>query len=91
VASAATTAAASTSTDATTTRQTVTDTAATAEAFPATLSDEQREQLLYDDETNTTSWSDFPITFGWRAGLNLADLTEEQQAAAVVTTPVDSQ
>lgn len=85
VADAASTAATSASTDATTTQQTVTDTAAAAEAFLATLSDEQREQLLYDydDETKTTSWSNFPVTFVERAGLNLADLTEEQQAAAL--------
>jgi hypothetical protein len=55
------------------------------EAFLATLSDEQRDQVLYayDDETKTTSWSNFPVTFVERAGLNLADLTEEQQTAAM--------
>lgn len=37
----------------------------------------------YDDDTKTTSWSNFPVTFVERAGLNLADLTEEQQAAAM--------
>jgi hypothetical protein len=71
--------------DATTTAQTITDTASAAEAFLATLSDEQREQVLYDydDETKTTSWSNFPVTFVERAGLNLTDLTEEQQSAAM--------
>ena len=73
------------SADATTTSQTITDTAAAAEAFLATLTDEQREQVLlaYDDETRTTSWSNFPVTFVERAGLDLTDLTEEQQSAAM--------
>lgn len=68
-----------------TTAETISGTAAAAEAFLATLSDEQREAVLYayDDETKTTSWSNFPVTFVERAGLNLTDLTEEQQAAAM--------
>lgn len=72
-------------TDATTTAQTISDTTAAAEAFLATLTDEQRDTVLYDydDETKTTSWSNFPVTFVQRAGLNLTDLTEEQQAAAM--------
>jgi len=71
--------------DATTTAQTIEDTAAAAQTFLETLSDEQREQVLYDydDETKTTSWSNFPVTFVERAGLNLTDLTTEQQAAAM--------
>ena len=75
----------STTEDATTTTDTIADTTAAAEAFLATLSDEQREAVLYayDDETKTTSWSNFPVTFVQRAGLNLADLTEEQQTAAL--------
>ncbi|WP_432542983.1 DUF3500 domain-containing protein [Kineococcus sp. SYSU DK002] len=78
-------AAATTTTDATTTAGTISDTTAAAEAFLATLSDEQREAVLYDydDETKTTSWSNFPVTFVERAGLNLTDLTEEQQTAAL--------
>jgi hypothetical protein len=74
------------SSESTTTAQTITDTAAAAKAFLATLSDEQRETVLYDydDETKTTSWSNFPVTFVQRAGVNLADLTDEQQAAALV-------
>ncbi len=73
-------------TDAMTTDQTITDTAAAAQAFLATLTDAQREAVLYDydDETKTTSWSNFPVTFVQRAGLNLTDLTEEQQTAALV-------
>nr|MDT0663454.1 DUF3500 domain-containing protein [Micromonospora sp. DSM 115978] len=75
----------SASTSAATTAETITQTAAAAEAFLATLSDEQRETLLYDydDETKTTSWSNFPVTFVERAGLNLTDLTDQQQAAAL--------
>ncbi|MUN64610.1 DUF3500 domain-containing protein [Kocuria sediminis] len=65
--------------------ETITATAAAAQEFLATLSAEQREQVLYayDDESRTTSWSNFPVTFVERAGLNLAELTEEQQAAAL--------
>lgn len=68
-----------------TTAQTIADTTAAAEAFMATLSAEQIEQLTYayDDETKSTSWSNFPVTFVERAGLNLTDLTEVQQAAAL--------
>lgn len=68
-----------------TSEETVTATAAAAEAFMATLSDEQREELVhaYDDESKTTSWSNFPVTFVDRAGLNLDDLTEEQRTAAM--------
>lgn len=75
----------STSESAETTSETITDTADAAQAFLDTLSDEQRETVLYDydDETKTTSWSNFPVTFVDRAGLNLADLTEEQQTAAL--------
>ncbi len=72
-------------TGATTTAETIADTSAAVEAFLATLTDEQRETVLhdYDDETKTTSWSNFPVTFVERAGLNLSDLTEEQRAAAM--------
>ena len=79
------TTAAGTTADATTTARTVTDTAAAAQAFLATLTAEQQEQVLhsYDDATRTTSWSNFPVTFVERAGLNLTDLSEEQQAAAL--------
>jgi hypothetical protein len=68
-----------------TTAETIANTAAAAEAFLATLSDEQVESLTYDydDDTKTTSWSNFPVTFVERAGLNLADLTEEQKTAAM--------
>ncbi|MGV9768978.1 DUF3500 domain-containing protein [Microbacterium sp. NPDC003461] len=71
--------------DGTTTAGTIADTAAAADAFLATLSDEQRETVTYDfdDVTKTTSWTNFPVTFVQRAGLNLADLTDEQRAAAM--------
>ena len=73
------------STDAGSTAETIADTSAAAAAFLATLSDEQKEAVSYDfdDETKTTSWSNFPVTFVQRAGLNLADLTEEQRTAAL--------
>lgn len=72
-------------TTAPTTSATISDTATAAQAFLDTLTDEQRETVLYDydDETKTTSWSNFPVTFVERAGLNLADLTEEQKTAAL--------
>ncbi|MFE4499768.1 DUF3500 domain-containing protein [Rhodococcus sp. NPDC056743] len=71
--------------DSTTTAETITSTTDAAEAFLQTLSDEQREQVTYafDDETKTTSWSNFPVTFVDRAGLNISELTDEQQAAAL--------
>ena len=71
--------------DATTTAETITTTTAAAEAFMKTLTDEQRETLLYayDDETKTTSWSNFPVTFVERAGLNLNDLDAQQRTAAM--------
>ncbi len=81
----AATAVSASATDATTTAETISTTTAAAEAFLATLSDEQREQVLYsyDDETRTTSWSNFPVTFVERAGLNLHDLTDDQKTAAM--------
>ncbi len=84
-ASISTISAADESTDSSTTAETIAETTAAVEAFLETLSDEQRETVLYDydDETKTTSWSNFPVTFVQRAGLNLNDLTEEQQAAAM--------
>ena len=63
-----------TTTDAaSTTQETIDATAAAAEEFLATLSDEQKEKVLYDynDDTKTTSWSNFPVTFIERSGLNL--------------------
>ncbi|OZF42011.1 DUF3500 domain-containing protein [Rhodococcus sp. 14-2470-1a] len=81
----ATSSSASAPTDATTTAETISSTADAAEAFLATLSEEQRDSVLYsyDDETKTTSWSNFPVTFVDRAGLNLSDLTDEQKTAAL--------
>jgi hypothetical protein len=74
-----------TSSTAGTTTETISNTTAAVEAFLATLSDEQSEAVTYDydDETKTTSWSNYPVTFVDRAGLNVADLAEEQQVAAL--------
>ena len=74
-----------TESDSSTTAETITNTTEAVQAFLATLSEEQREAVSfdYDDETRTTSWSNFPITLVDRAGLNVADLTEEQQVAAL--------
>ncbi|WP_228066959.1 DUF3500 domain-containing protein [Microbacterium paludicola] len=79
------TTASSETTDAATTAETIASTTSAADAFIATLTVEQHETLLYayDDDTKTTSWSNFPVTFVERAGLNLADLTEEQRQAAL--------
>lgn len=84
-ASSSASASAAASTEAGTTAGTIADTSAAAAAFLATLTDEQKETVLYDfdDETKTTSWSNFPVTFVQRAGLNLVDLTEEQRTAAL--------
>ena len=67
------------------TSQTISDTAKAAEEFLSTLSDEQKEQVLYDydDETKSTSWSNFPVTFVERSGIKLGDLNETQRAAAL--------
>lgn len=67
------------------TEATIADTVAAAEEFLTTLNEEQKATLVYDynDETKSTSWSNFPVTFVERAGLNLHDLTEEQQQAAL--------
>lgn len=74
-----------TESDSSTTAETITNTTEAVQAFLATLTDEQKEAVTYDydDETKTTSWSNFPVTFVDRAGLNVADLTEEQQVAAL--------
>ena len=74
-----------TSTSKGTTSQTISDTAKAAEEFLSTLSDEQKEQVRYDynDETKSTSWSNFPVTFVERSGIKLGDLGETQRAAAL--------
>lgn len=79
----ATTTSASTSTGGT--QATVRATATAAQAFLDTLSEEQKATVLkeYTDADKTTTWSNFPVTFVERAGLNLTDLTEEQRAAAM--------
>lgn len=84
-ASATTTTSDSDTGDGSTTASTISETAQAAQAFLDTLTDEQKEQMVYayDDETRTTSWSNFPVTFVDRAGLNLTDLSDEQRAAAL--------
>ena len=74
-----------TSTSKGTTSQTISDTAKAAEEFLNILSDEQKEQVRYDydDETKSTSWSNFPVTFVERSGIKLGDLNETQRAAAL--------
>ncbi|MFZ2512617.1 MAG: DUF3500 domain-containing protein [Gordonia sp. (in: high G+C Gram-positive bacteria)] len=68
-----------------TTKETIAATTAAAETFLATLSEEQKEKVgySYDDESKTTSWSNFPVTFVDRAGLNLHDLNDDQKHAAL--------
>jgi len=74
-----------TSSTAATTTETISNTTEAVQAFLSTLSDEQVAAVTYDydDDTKTTSWSNFPVTFVERAGLNIAELTEEQQVAAM--------
>jgi Protein of unknown function (DUF3500) len=58
---------------------------AAAEAFLATLSDDQRETATYDfeDAAKTNGWSNFPTSVAERAGLALGDMDADQQAAAL--------
>lgn len=60
-------------------------TAAAAQAFMDTLSSEQKATLVgsFSDNDRTTTWSNFPVTFVKRAGLNLNDLDDEQRTAAM--------
>ncbi|MER5432210.1 DUF3500 domain-containing protein [Streptomyces sp. NPDC002588] len=56
-----------------------------ANAFLATLTDEQKDTALYDfdDPAKKTGWSNFPTPVVERNGLKLGDLTDEQEAAAL--------
>ncbi|MGW3652550.1 DUF3500 domain-containing protein [Streptomyces sp. NPDC000878] len=58
---------------------------AAANAFLATLSDEQKDTALYDfdDPAKKTGWSNFPTPVVERNGLKLGDLTDAQEAAAL--------
>ncbi|GAA5056591.1 hypothetical protein HNP84_007065 [Thermocatellispora tengchongensis] len=59
---------------------------AAAETFLATLSAEQRENVLYDRDDLATmrEWSNLPVgRDGSRNGLRIGDLSQEQQAAAM--------
>lgn len=75
----------SSSSDSSTTAETISNTTEAAQAFLATLSTEEQDAVLYDydAEEKSTGWSNFPVTFVQRSGVNLTDLTEEQQAAAL--------
>lgn len=75
----------SSSSDSSTTAETISNTADAAQAFLATLSTEEQDAVLYDydAEEKSTGWSNFPVTFVQHSGVNLTDLTEEQQAAAL--------
>ena len=75
----------SSSSDSSTTAETISNTAEAAQAFLSTLSTEEQNAVLYDydAEEKSTGWSNFPVTFVQRSGVNLTDLTEEQQAAAL--------
>ena len=85
VSSAAASTTTSSSSDSSTTAETISNTAEAAQAFLATLSNEEQDAVLYDydAEEKSTGWSNFPVTFVERSGVNLTDLTEEQQAAAL--------
>ena len=80
-----TTSVSSDSSDSTTTAETISNTADAAQAFLDTLSAEEQDAVLYDcdAEEKSTGWSNVPVTVGERSGVNLTDLTEEQQAAAL--------
>ena len=75
----------SSSSDSSTTAETISNTADAAQAFLSTLSTEEQDAVLYDydAEEKSTGWSNFPVTFVQRSGVNLTDLTEKQQAAAL--------
>ncbi|WPF66176.1 MULTISPECIES: DUF3500 domain-containing protein [unclassified Corynebacterium] len=69
----------------TSTQATVQATATAAQDFLNTLSEEQKATVVkdYADEDKSITWSNFPVTFVERAGINLKDLSEEQRAAAM--------
>lgn len=56
---------------------------AAAEAFLATLTDEQRDLALYDfaDNAQRSTWSNFPEGLVVRGGVKRGDMTEDQLAA----------
>src|SRR5579864_3082643 len=56
-----------------------------ANSFLATLDADQRKQVLYtfDDREQRARWSNFPTGVVPRGGINLKQMTETQQAAAL--------
>jgi Protein of unknown function (DUF3500) len=65
-----------------------------AEAFLATLTEDQKAEVLLDlTQENAVRWSNFPTPFGERNGIRLSTLETTQQAAAeaVVKTAMGSE
>ena len=58
---------------------------AAADAFLVTLSDAQRAKVQFEfsDNTQRAKWSNFPTGIFQRVGLRMADLSQEQQDAAM--------
>ncbi len=56
-----------------------------ANSFLASLNDDQRQKVMYtfDDEKQRARWSNFPTPVVPRGGINLKQMTEQQQAAAM--------
>jgi len=56
-----------------------------ADRFLATLSESQKQKVLYsyDDERQRARWSNFPTGFVPRGGINLKEMNETQRAAAM--------
>ena len=56
-----------------------------ANTFLASLNDDQRQKVMYtfDDEKQRARWSNFPTPVVPRGGINLKQMTEQQQAAAM--------
>lgn len=79
------TASATETTTSTSSSSTIEATSAAVEKFLSTLSEEQRAAVVldYTDESRTTAWSNFPLSFVERNGVALSELTDEQQQAAM--------
>jgi hypothetical protein len=56
-----------------------------ADKFLATLSDEQKQKVLYaySDNEQRRRWSNFPTGVVPRGGISLKEMSEQQQAAAM--------
>jgi hypothetical protein len=75
--------------------QTPEEIAASATNFLATLTEDQRNKVVYDfkNDEQRRRWSNLPTTFVRRGGLRMGDLTQPQRAAAmaVVAAALSSQ